>query len=282
MSDSEKLKTFDEKRDEFKPYGLTCEIWRPQLMPKIDRHNEIELNYIPEGDITYFFSTGKVTVPPRKITLFWGLIPHKIIKSESDAPYFVVTIPFNLFLSWRLPSSIVDKILGGEVVVETVKSECGLDKPMFERWVSDMTGKQNQEAVSLEIQARILRLTKNMSVSGAKSTAILNPADASILERIVIYIALHYNRPIKISDIGRAVGLHPDYANAIFKKAFGCTLSHYVVEERIGQVKRKLILTDMSITQIAFECGFNSISRFNSTFLDICGQTPRRYREQNR
>lgn len=160
MSDSEKLKTFDEKRDEFKPYGLTCEIWRPQLMPKIDRHNEIELNYIPEGDITYFFSTGKVTVPPRKITLFWGLIPHKIIKSESDAPYFVVTIPFNLFLSWRLPSSIVDKILGGEVVVETVKSECGLDKPMFERWVSDMTGKQNQEAVSLEIQARILRLTK--------------------------------------------------------------------------------------------------------------------------
>ena len=49
MSDSEKLKTFDEKRDEFKPYGLTCEIWRPQLMPKIDRHNEIELNYIPEG-----------------------------------------------------------------------------------------------------------------------------------------------------------------------------------------------------------------------------------------
>lgn len=133
MSDSEKLKTFDEKRDEFKPYGLTCEIWRPQLMPKIDRHNEIELNYIPEGGITYFFPTGKVTVPPRKITLFWGLIPHKIIKSESDAPYFVVTIPFNLFLGWRLPSTIVNRILGGEVVVETVESECRLDKPMFER-----------------------------------------------------------------------------------------------------------------------------------------------------
>lgn len=160
MPDSEILKTFDEKRGEFKPYGLTCEMWRPQLMPKIDRHNEIELNYIPEGGITYFFPTGKVTVPPRKITLFWGLIPHKIIKSESDAPYFVVTIPFNLFLSWRLPSALVDRILGGEVVVEATESECGLDKPMFERWVSDMAGKQNQEAAGLEIQARIWRLTK--------------------------------------------------------------------------------------------------------------------------
>lgn len=282
MPDSEILKTFDEKRGEFKPYGLTCEMWRPQLMPKIDRHNEIELNYIPEGGITYFFPTGKVTVPPRKITLFWGLIPHKIIKSESDAPYFVVTIPFNLFLSWRLPSVLVDRILGGEVVVEAAESECGLDKPMFERWVSDMTGKQNQEAAGLEIQARIWRLTKNISASEAKSTAILNPADGSILEKIVVYIAHNYSRPIKISDIGRAVGLHPDYANAIFKKAFGCTLSRYVAEERIGHVKRKLILTDMSITQIAFDCGFNSISRFNSTFLDICGQTPRHYREQNK
>lgn len=136
MPDSEILKTFDEKRGELKPYGLTCETWRPQLMPKIDRHNEIELNYIPEGSITYFFPTEKVTVPPRKMALFWGLIPHKIIRSEADAPYFVVTIPFNLFLSWRLPSVLVDRILKGEVVVEAVESECGLGKPMFERWVS--------------------------------------------------------------------------------------------------------------------------------------------------
>lgn len=197
MPNSEILKTFDEKRGDFKPYGLTCEMWRPQLMPKIDRHNEIELNYIPEGGITYFFPTGEVTVPPHKITLFWGLIPHKIIKSESDAPYFVVTIPFSLFLSWRLPSTLSDRILGGEVVVESSESEYELDKPMFERWVADMAGKQNQEAASLEIQARILRLTKNMSVSEAKSTAMLNPANTSILERIVTYIAHNYNRLIK-------------------------------------------------------------------------------------
>ena len=101
MSDSEKLKTFDEKRDEFKPYGLTCEIWRPQLMPKIDRHNEIELNYIRRG-YYLFLPYRKVTVPPSQNYAVLGLIPHKIIKSESDAPYFVVTIPFNLFLGWRL------------------------------------------------------------------------------------------------------------------------------------------------------------------------------------
>lgn len=86
MPDSEILKTFDEKRGELKPYGLTCEIWRPQLMPKIDRHNEIELNYIPEGSITYFFPTGKVTVPPRKMALFGGLYPTRSSKVRLTHP----------------------------------------------------------------------------------------------------------------------------------------------------------------------------------------------------
>lgn len=37
MLDSEMLKAFDEHRGEFKPYGLTCELWMPDLMRKPDR-----------------------------------------------------------------------------------------------------------------------------------------------------------------------------------------------------------------------------------------------------
>ena len=59
MSDSGKIYTFDEKRSEFKPYGLTCELWMPDLMRKPDRHNEIELNYFTSGSITYLFQGKK-------------------------------------------------------------------------------------------------------------------------------------------------------------------------------------------------------------------------------
>lgn len=50
---SEKCYSFDKFREEFKPYGLTCETWIPRVMPRYDRHNEIEINYLPQGNITY-------------------------------------------------------------------------------------------------------------------------------------------------------------------------------------------------------------------------------------
>ena len=103
--------------------------------------------------------------------------------------------------------------------------------------------------------------------------------EASVVERMAIYIAQNYARPLKIADIGKAVGLHPDYANHLFKKSFKCTLSDYVMEERIARAQRDLLSSQMGITEIAFNCGFNSISRFNAAFLKICGCTPREFRK---
>ena len=85
---------------------------------------------------------------------------------------------------------------------------------------------------------------------------------------------------IKANDLGDAVGLHPDYANHIFKKAFGTTISDYIAELRIAHAQRKLLTTDMSITDIAYECGFNSIARFNATFFKKTQCTPREYKKK--
>ena len=71
MPNPESLYTFDEKRNEFKPYGLTCELWMPDLMRKPDRHNEIELNYFTSGSITYLFQGSKITIPGKSLSLFW-------------------------------------------------------------------------------------------------------------------------------------------------------------------------------------------------------------------
>ncbi len=67
ISNSEILKTFNEKRKEFVPYGLTCEIWTPCLMRKPDRHNEIEINYSPESTVTYMIQDKKITIPAKKL-----------------------------------------------------------------------------------------------------------------------------------------------------------------------------------------------------------------------
>lgn len=70
-----------------------------------------------------------------------------------------------------------------------------------------------------------------------------------------------------------------DLANSIFKKAFTSTISEYITEKRISNAKRKLATINKSITKIEYECGFNTISRFNEAFRKMNNCTPREFRK---
>lgn len=281
MLNSENLNRFDETRNEFKPYGLTCELWTPSLMRKPDRHNEIEINYFFEGSMTYLFQDKKITIPAKRLTIFWGLVPHQIVHYEKKSPYFVCTIPFSQFLGWKLPTSFVDRLLKGEALHETSEEFALYDEFLLHNWIKDINKDNAAEVTLLEMRARLLRMANSLPKK-ENDHSLIHLNEISQVERIAIYIAQNYSKPIKVSDIGKAVGLHPDYANAIFKKAFGSTLSEYITEERISHAQRKLVATTSRITEIAFACGFNSISRFNAAFLKINRCTPREFRKRYR
>ena len=107
------LHSFDNSREEFKPYGLTCEKWETKLMNRFDQHNEIELNFFPTGNCTYLLYDKIVSVPSQRLTIFWGLTPHQIIDFQDICQYYVCTIPLSLFLSWDVPSHIVENLFAG-------------------------------------------------------------------------------------------------------------------------------------------------------------------------
>jgi AraC family transcriptional regulator, melibiose operon regulatory protein len=280
MLNSEILNSFDESRQEFRPYGLTCELWTPRLMRKPDRHNEIEINYFPEGAVTYLFQDKRITISAKRLTLFWGLIPHQIVHYERITPYYVCTIPFSQFLEWKLPASFVDSVLQGEVQSEAVDESSLYDAFLLKNWIKDINNNTSVGVTLLEMRARLARMAANMPLKKENDNSAVHLHEISQVERIAVYIAQHYCHPIKASAIGAEVGLHPDYANAIFKKAFGSTISEYILEERISHAQRQLVTTDTNITEIAFACGFNSISCFNAAFRKINGCTPRQFRKK--
>lgn len=282
MSNSENLNTFDENRDEFKPYGFTCEVWMPHLMRRADRHNEIEINYFTEGSMTYLFQGNQIQIPAKKLAIFWALIPHQIVHYEAEAPYYVCTIPLSQFLSWKLAPFFVERILKGEILIETSNKSITYDEYLLRNWTHDIKRRDTAEVALLEIRARLARLAIRNPPFYESQHSSVHSKESSQVVNIAVFIAQNYLTPIKASDIGQAVGLHPDYANSIFKQAFGCTMREYITEERISHAQRKLITTDSNITEIAFDCGFNSISRFNAAFLKINRCTPREFRKQSR
>lgn len=282
LSKPEIYKKFAAHREDFKPYGLTMEKWEPSLMPRFDRHNEIEINYFPEGSITYMIKDRKVVIPPKRIAVFWGLVPHQIIEFVECEFYYVCTLPLNLFLSWNLSDEVTDSILHGMVLIDKV-SEDDNDSYRFETWYNDINGNINLHAAMLEMNARMLRFQKCLHETEAQVDKAIHqiPGDRHrYIEKMSMFIARNYSKGIQVSDVSNEIGLHPDYANSLFRKAFGCTISEYIMMEKVTEAQRRLILTEESITNIAYDCGFNSISSFNNSFKRANGCTPREYRHK--
>ena len=285
MSLTEVDHVFDERRKEFAPYGLSCERWRPHLMRKPDKHNEIELNVLQSGSMTYLLRGKRFVIRPRRLTIFWALAPHQIVGIEGDAPYYVATIPLTRFLQWRLPAAFHNRVLQGDVIEESSDEHGGFDIAMFERWLRDVKDDepQLQDIVLLEMEARLRRLALTSGPKEEEEIGI-KPVDENLtskVEQMAVFVAANYTRPLQITEIAEAVELHPDYATALFKKSFGVTLSDYLLDHRISHAQRMLAATQTKITEIAYECGFNSISRFNAAFKKSCGCTPRQYRRNH-
>jgi AraC-like DNA-binding protein len=78
-----------------------------------------------------------------------------------------------------------------------------------------------------------------------------------------------------------ALNLNKFYFSHLFKRYTGQSFHSYLVKTRITFAKHYLIESKMSVTDIAFYSGFNSIPTFNRTFKLLTGFTPREYRKEN-
>lgn len=276
------LKHFDESREELKPYGLTCELWQPHLMRRPDRHNEIEINYLPEGSITYLIHDQKIKIEKGDILVFWALLPHQIVAHGDISPYYVITIPFALFSQWNMPQIFSEALFKGDVRRFRANEDLNVEKFRFQQWLSGLTEATiyYNDICALEIQAYVKRLAYQVFEENQIQREF-NLPPVNLVEQMALYIASNFMNPIKVSHVAQAAELNPDYANSIFKKAFGMSISTYLSEQRVLSAQRKLSVNSDSITAIAYESGFNSISSFNATFKKFLGMTPRDYRKKN-
>jgi two-component system response regulator YesN len=104
----------------------------------------------------------------------------------------------------------------------------------------------------------------------------------SVIERAKKYILDNYSEELRLETVAREVHLSPTYFSALFKKMTGCSFAKYLTRVRIAKAKELLENTDISVTDIAFQVGFNDPAYFASIFRREFGLTPLAYRKLKR
>jgi len=101
------------------------------------------------------------------------------------------------------------------------------------------------------------------------------------INEVCLFIQNNFNSNITLKQVASQIYLTESNFCKFFKKATGKTFSDYLNEIRINEASRLLLQTDKTISQISFECGFETLSYFNRVFLKKKNQTPSVFRNNN-
>lgn len=99
--------------------------------------------------------------------------------------------------------------------------------------------------------------------------------NASAIQSILLYCSEHYNEDISLEKIAENTHMSKYYISHIFSKEIGISMSEYINTLRIRDAEILLKQGEMSITEVAFAVGFNSLRSFNRHFFAQTGRTPR-------
>lgn len=86
------------------------------------------------------------------------------------------------------------------------------------------------------------------------------------LRNAVQYIEMNFQHQLKLEDIAEKASMSIYHFSRVFKKHMDHTPYQYLTNIRINNAKKLLHHTNLSIQEIAYQCGFNSASNFIQTF----------------
>lgn len=104
--------------------------------------------------------------------------------------------------------------------------------------------------------------------------------DSAKIGTIFKYVNKNFQNHIALDEIADLVSMTVPAFCRYFKKSTGKTFTQVVNEYRVVHATKLLSESDMSVTDVCFECGFNNFSHFNKTFNDITGKTASSYRKE--
>jgi AraC-like DNA-binding protein len=269
-----------------------------EAMPEAHWHDHVELNLLLSGGMTYLFNGRRVPLAGNQVYCFWAAIPHQVIAVEKPrdsgtVDLVCVYVPFADFLALAMPDGFKSAVMGGRILT-TLKTDA-IDPLLFRRWATEWHSVDEQHETILrdEVRLRVKRLSMHAepapTVEAEAPESETEPqhltADRRMIDRVqkmTTFINAEFGNPIQVEDVAKIGGLHPTNATVVFKKVLGMSIAQYLRRQRLSQAMMMLVDTDMAIIEIAFACGYGSLSRFYDAFQRHMGKTPRDYRMQFR
>lgn len=98
------------------------------------------------------------------------------------------------------------------------------------------------------------------------------------LRRVRDRIDRDYARPLDVESLASGVHLSAGHLSRAFTAAYGESPYSYLMTRRIERAMTLLRRGDLSVTDVCFTVGYNSLGTFSTRFAELVGMPPSAYR----
>lgn len=110
----------------------------------------------------------------------------------------------------------------------------------------------------------------------------LDENNSDVLQKYFMYIEEHFKENISFADVAKHLKYERHYLSQYINKRSSLSFSKIVNQYRVETATELLRNTDLSISDIAFESGFQSIRTFNRVYFELTGRTPKQVSDGKR
>lgn len=132
----------------------------------------------------------------------------------------------------------------------------------------------------LTILYELSRCEGARTLASTSYAKVVEEDDSRRILKVKNYIAQNYRDELRLPVMADIAGMTATSFSRYFKLHTGKSLSDYISDIRLGHAARLLVDTNMTISEISMECGFNNLSNFNRIFKKKKGCPPTDYRDK--
>ncbi|MBV4359315.1 AraC family transcriptional regulator [Pinibacter aurantiacus] len=246
------------------------------------QHIEFELILFTEGGGLSFVGNAVDEFEVDDIFFLGSNLPHTFQKSTEDLITSAVVIHFrddfwgqdflNLPESKSVKKLLATSAHGMKIMGET--------KAVLKPYIKALESESGfSKIVRLCECLQILAETKDYTLVSTQQIKALNPHEQKRIDNIFQYTMANFKSPIELTVIANIANMSVPAFCSYFKKRTRKTYLDFVHEIRIGYACKLLLSTQMSILDICYESGFETIANFNRQFLRRKGMTPGKFRK---
>jgi len=271
------------------PDSISFNLKRSLMTPrtyKIHSHKNFELNYILNGWGNRIVGNNMESFSRGDLVLMGPYLPHcwEVTGVSHGISPECITIHFHEdFLGQKIMRSpelspVMDLFNSSKRGIQFYGNEILEISNILQKMLE--VNNFRKLIYLLEIFELLIRTNDRRMLVNAGFIKDADDTNSLRLKRIYEYILVNFSRKIRLDDVAEQCHLSVSAFCRFFEANTGKSLFNYLKEVRIGYASKLLLDSDMLISDICHQSGYNNLAHFNNQFKEICGVTPSQYRNK--